>query len=50
MNDLDDITRKHLQTIADTNKVIALAFVIGVIIGIVAASILHKFIVHPLGW
>lgn len=47
---MDDITRSHLKKIEESNKLIALAFVIGVCVGIVGASFLHKFIVHPLGW
>ena len=32
------------------DKITCLAFVIGFVGGILVASLLHKYIVHPLGW
>lgn len=58
-NHLDDLTRqKFLQgrwdesgnkpTLIDSTT--GLAFMFGIFVGIILASLLHKYIVHPLGW
>lgn len=56
--ELDDLTRQRMKSHDESNNhfgveldhSIALAFMAGIVIGIVLASFLHKFIVHPLGW
>lgn len=40
----------QLNKVQLIDKITALAFVLGILVGIVIASFLHKFIVHPLGW
>ena len=62
LNELDEVTRERLKggswdafdNNAETghliDRVTALAFVLGFIIGIITASYLHEYIVHPLGW
>lgn len=42
---IDDLNKVGL-----IDKITALAFVFGVITGIVLASLLHRYIVHPLGY
>jgi len=63
LNELDEVTRERLRdnswgndfgnletTGSLIDKVTALAFVLGVIVGIIVASYLHEYIVHPLWW
>lgn len=49
---LDDLTRHRMKvnSVRETDHAMALAFILGTIFGIILASFLHKFIVHPLGW
>lgn len=46
----EDPMIKELNAVDNVNKIIALSFVIGIIFGIIIASFLHKYIVHPFGW
>jgi hypothetical protein len=46
----DDPIIKEMNNEKEVNGAIALSFVIGVIFGIILASLLHKFIVHPFGF
>ena len=63
LNELDEVTRERLKDNSWGNdfgnlentghlidKVTALAFVLGVITGIIIASYFHNYIVHPLGY
>lgn len=40
----------QLNKVQLIDKITALAFVLGILIGIVIASFLHRYVVHPLGW
>lgn len=46
----DPLIKELNKQLSNTNKYFALMFILGFLFGIVTASFLHKFIVHPLGW
>jgi len=57
-NHLDELTRARLKDSSFNNevdyrlvdKVTGFAFCLGLVAGIILASFLHKYIVHPLGF
>lgn len=54
-NELDPLTKYRMlgdkvQDIHLVDRITALAFVIGILVGIIIASFLHKYIAHPLGF
>lgn len=52
---LDDLTRFRMKGRDESfssslDSTIKFAFILGIIVGIILASFLHKYIVHPFGW